>query len=91
MVEGSSFGCFRGRRCEEVVGVRDVDLFLAVKDLVAVAGNGVNVVEAICGTMSAMHSRPRQGTGSRTPHAQLLQGIDAARLQQLAYNPIRLL
>jgi hypothetical protein len=47
-VERPSFWRFRGRGSDEVLGVGDVNVILAVEDLVAVAGDRVDVVEAIC-------------------------------------------
>jgi hypothetical protein len=91
VVEGPPFWRLRGHGCDQVLGVRDVDVFLAVEDLVAVAGDRVDVVETVCSPVSAPSSLLQREDASHTPHAQLLQGIDAARLQQLAHYPIRLL
>jgi hypothetical protein len=80
VVEGASFGCFRGPGGDEVIGVGNVDLLFAVEDLVAVAGYRVDVVEAIWGLLSAFHPRRVLEMFQRTPHAQLLQSIDTTGL-----------
>jgi hypothetical protein len=47
VVEGAAFGRLGRSGGDEVVRVGDVDLFGVVVDLVAVAGDGVDVIEAV--------------------------------------------
>lgn len=61
-----------------------------VHDLVAIAGNSVNIVEAICGMLSAFECSMCTWV-CRTLHAQLLEGVDTAGLQQLSNNAVRFL
>ena len=90
MVEGAAFGCPRGRVLDQIGRVRDVGFLLVVHDLVAIAGNGVDIVETICRIVLALeHSM--SAWIYRTPHAQLLESIYTAGLQQLANNAVRFL
>jgi hypothetical protein len=47
VVERAALGGLGRVRRDEVVGVGDVDGLAVVRDLVAVAGDGIDVVEAI--------------------------------------------
>jgi len=77
VVEGPALGRLGGVRSHEVIWVGDVHGFGVVGDLVAVAGDGIDVVEAVYKRVSdTLCSTAR----IRTPHAQLLQRIDAAGL-----------
>lgn len=92
VVEGATFWLLGGFLGEQVVWVGDVDGLVVVRDLVAVAGDGVDALEAVylnisTHTLSLLYTEWIR----RTLHAQLLQRIHSAGLQQLAHDPIRLL
>lgn len=53
MMKRAALWRLRGVRGYEVVGVWDVDGFAVVGDLVPVAGNRIDVFEAVCGVVSA--------------------------------------
>jgi hypothetical protein len=52
-MKGAAFGGLGGVRCDEVIGVRNVDRFAVVGDLVAVAWDRIDVVETIYKRMLA--------------------------------------
>jgi hypothetical protein len=55
MVEGAALGRLGGVGRDEIVWVGDVAGLGVVGDLVAVAGDGIDVVEAVCALLASTH------------------------------------
>lgn len=63
--------------------------FAMIGNLVAVAWNGINILETVYLLGQKLQVWCMTET-LRTLHSQFLQSIDSARVQQLAHNAIRL-